>query len=92
MKLNTPDVEGTKAEADAKIARRAKIVFIILDIYLLDMRSGQVVVLDWMERCLVIDHSGNLLGDRLFLRHLFAQKQTADSEGRRRSFNSTWYD
>ena len=28
----TPDVEGTKAEADAKIARRAKIVFIILDI------------------------------------------------------------
>jgi hypothetical protein len=30
-KLYTPDVEGTKAEADAKRARRAKIVFIILD-------------------------------------------------------------
>ena len=31
-KFYTPDVEGTKAEADAKRARRAKIVFIILDI------------------------------------------------------------
>lgn len=30
--IYTPDVEGTKAEADAKRARRAKIVFIILDI------------------------------------------------------------
>ena len=29
-KLNTPDWEGTKAEADAKRERRAKIVFIIL--------------------------------------------------------------
>lgn len=28
--IYTPDVEGTKAEADAKRARRAKIVFIIL--------------------------------------------------------------
>ncbi len=36
-------MEGTKAEADAKIARRAKIVFIILDINLLGCGSGQVV-------------------------------------------------
>ena len=33
-KFYTPDVEGTKAEADAKRAKRAKIVFIILDILL----------------------------------------------------------
>jgi hypothetical protein len=31
--LYTPVCEGTKAEADAKRARRAKIVFIILTVF-----------------------------------------------------------
>ena len=37
---HTPDWEGTKADAEAKMARRAKIVFIILESLVCSRRVG----------------------------------------------------